>query len=355
MESTDKSNPQEDLGALQVIPLPEEYLRCSRTHLVILISRMLSFLIQINDSNNSGKETMELTRFHSKAAPSITVYQYLIRLTKYSSLEHSVLLSAVYYIDLLSAVYPQFTLNSLTVHRFLLTATTIASKGLCDAFCTNTHYSKVGGVQCSELNILENEFLERVKYRIIPRDENIENCKLEYKLGLNAFIPPKENSRRGSNDGFNVLQNYYKKIVQLVGDPTNSPDKTSNCFFKLAIPMPSKENRNSIHASISMAPVTPSRSRLRNDSSIAPNMGERYVKDKTPTISTPNTVAFNKNTTSVSYSGEEEHGSDNENNNNIPISLPQKRNIKDDEPIQQHGVNSNFIPSTKKISSRFDS
>ena len=151
MESMNTIDPQKGSNIGQIIPLPEEYLRCSRTHLVVIISRMLSFLIQINDANNAGNQTMELTRFHSKAAPSITVYQYLIRLTKYSSLEHSVLLSAVYYIDLLSAVYPEFTLNSLTVHRFLLTATTIASKGLCDSFCTNTHYSKVGGVQCLSL------------------------------------------------------------------------------------------------------------------------------------------------------------------------------------------------------------
>jgi Cyclin len=74
----------------------------------------------------------------------------------------------VFYIDLLSRSYPAFTLSSLTVHRFLITAITVASKGLCDAFCTNTHYAKVGGISVVELNMLELEFLKKVGWKIVP-------------------------------------------------------------------------------------------------------------------------------------------------------------------------------------------
>lgn len=213
------------------IILPDEFLKCSRTALVVLISRMLSSLIQMNDSMCKDKN-LELTRFHSRVPPGISVYNYLIRLAKYSSLEPAVLIAAVYYIDLLSSVYPSFTLNSLTVHRFLLTATTVASKGLSDSFCTNVHYAKVGGVQCSELNVLETEFLKRVNYRIIPRDDNIFNCKEEYQQGV--FITfPLADQIRGPNDGFNVLDTYYKKMIQLVGPSNSSPDKTSKVSYVL--------------------------------------------------------------------------------------------------------------------------
>ncbi|QEU60374.1 Pho80 [Kluyveromyces lactis] len=345
MESMNTIDPQKGSNIGQIVPLPEEYLRCSRTHLVVIISRMLSFLIQINDANNAGNQTMELTRFHSKAAPSITVYQYLIRLTKYSSLEHSVLLSAVYYIDLLSAVYPEFTLNSLTVHRFLLTATTIASKGLCDSFCTNTHYSKVGGVQCSELNILENEFLERVRYRIIPRDDNIENCKMEQKLCSNMLIPMKNASQRGPNNGFNVLQNYYKKIVQLVGNPLNSPDKTSTYFFKMVDPM---------NPGIGGTLVPPSTT-IKNN-----------IKDKgngrlnTNIISTTSRIVSQSITEGDSLTLTEHRKtrsretSVNENRDSPPITIPQKRNLKEDDPTNMDG-NSTLLRNGKKLSSHFNS
>lgn len=80
----------------------------------------------------------------------------------------------VYYIDILSTHYPPFVVSSLTVHRFLITAATVASKGLCDSFLTNGFYAKVGGVSLMELNLLELEFLVRVGWRIVPKGEVLE-------------------------------------------------------------------------------------------------------------------------------------------------------------------------------------
>ncbi|KAF3088897.1 hypothetical protein TWF569_007212 [Orbilia oligospora] len=86
----------------------------------------------------------------------------------------------VYYIDLLSNHYPAFTISSLTVHRFLITAATVSSKGLCDSFCTNTFYARVGGISLRELNVLELEFLNRVGWRIVPQAEVLK----EYYMSL---------------------------------------------------------------------------------------------------------------------------------------------------------------------------
>ena len=92
----------------------------------------------------------------------------------------------IYYIDLLSNNYPAFTISSLTVHRFLITAATVASKGLCDSFCTNTFYAKVGGISLRELNVLELEFVARVDWKIVPK--------------------------------FEVLTEYYESLVKRMGD-----------------------------------------------------------------------------------------------------------------------------------------
>ncbi|QLQ82200.1 hypothetical protein HG537_0G04550 [Torulaspora globosa] len=248
--TTDKSvpedSPKEKSKEIPTIYLHPKFSNCSRTDLAILISRMLTFLIQINDSSSysAPDKVSGLTRFHSRVPPNISVYNYLLRLTKYSSLEHCVLLTAVYYIDLLSSVYPIFKLNSLTVHRFLLTATTVASKGLCDSFCTNTHYAKVGGVHSSELNILECEFLKRVNYRILPRDDNIDWCKLESKFhsfSLYDESPELPNIGSMKNSGYNVLDAYFRKIVQLVGPYDASPDKSKAANYAL-LPLSPKEN-----------------------------------------------------------------------------------------------------------------
>lgn len=79
----------------------------------------------------------------------------------------------VFYIDRLCAAFPIFTINSLTVHRFLITAVTVAAKGLCDVFWTNSLYAKVGGVSLKELALLELELLTRVEWRIIPETEKL--------------------------------------------------------------------------------------------------------------------------------------------------------------------------------------
>ena len=106
--------------------------------------------------------------------PSISVSDYLNRIVTYTSLERSPLLSMLLYIDNLYASYSAFTISSLTVHRFLISAATVASKGLCDSFCTNIHYAKVGGISLAELNILESEFLRRLQWRILPRYETLQ-------------------------------------------------------------------------------------------------------------------------------------------------------------------------------------
>ncbi|ODV58388.1 Pho80p, partial [Ascoidea rubescens DSM 1968] len=149
--------------------LPSNFKDCSQDDLLIMISRMLISLINMNDSLPLPS-SQNLTRFHSRAPPLISVYDYLNRLTKYNSLENSILLTSIYYIDLLTSVYPNFNLNSLTVHRFLLTAITIGSKGLCDFFCTNKHYAKIGGVTINELNILEIEFLSKLDWKVVPKN-----------------------------------------------------------------------------------------------------------------------------------------------------------------------------------------
>lgn len=149
--------------------MPAAYETCDTQDLVVLISNMLLELIRHNDE--IPLQDGRLTRFHSRAPPGISVKDYLQRLTTHATLPPPILLSMVYYIDRLCALYPAFTISSLTVHRFLITAATVASKGLSDSFWTNNTYARVGGVSLKELALLELEFLWRVEWRIVPKPE----------------------------------------------------------------------------------------------------------------------------------------------------------------------------------------
>ncbi|KAI5457994.1 cyclin-domain-containing protein [Mariannaea sp. PMI_226] len=149
--------------------LPQQYEFCPVEDMVELIAHMLGELIATNDAiriSNGG-----LTRFHSRTAPGISVRDYLHRLARHATLTPPLLLAMVYYIDRLCAMYQEFTINTLTVHRFLITAATVAAKGLSDSFWNNTTYARVGGVRVAELKLLELEFLYRVDWKIVPNPE----------------------------------------------------------------------------------------------------------------------------------------------------------------------------------------
>lgn len=149
--------------------LPAQYELADPRDLVVLISSMLMELIRFNDKIplHQGR----LTRFHSRSPPRISVQDYLQRLTTHATLSPPILLSMVYYIDRLCALYPAFTVSSLTIHRFLISSATVASKGLSDSFWTNKTYARVGGISMHELAMLELEFLFRVQWRIVPQPE----------------------------------------------------------------------------------------------------------------------------------------------------------------------------------------
>jgi hypothetical protein len=86
----------------------------------------------------------------------------------------------VYYIDRLCLLYPAFTITTLTVHRFLITAATVAAKGLSDSFWNNATYARVGGIKIVELGLLELDFLHRVDWKIVPNPEVL----VDYYRGL---------------------------------------------------------------------------------------------------------------------------------------------------------------------------
>lgn len=105
----------------------------------------------------------------------------------------------VYYIDRLCALYPDFTINTLTVHRFLITAATVAAKGLSDSFWSDSTYARVGGVKIAELKLLELDFLHRVDWKIVPNHEVL----IAYYRGLVQRSPAYilEDEVEGQEDG----------------------------------------------------------------------------------------------------------------------------------------------------------
>ncbi|EIN11723.1 cyclin-domain-containing protein [Punctularia strigosozonata HHB-11173 SS5] len=147
------------------VELPAPFEDVDVDHLVLLIADMFERLMKHNDQIPLSPES--LTRFHSRSPPNISILDYLRRIVKFTNVERACLLLVLRYIDQIAARNPLFTLSSLTCHRFVITSIAISSKCFCDAFCTNSHYAKVGGISVAELNLLEREFLQATRWHLL--------------------------------------------------------------------------------------------------------------------------------------------------------------------------------------------
>ena len=83
--------------------IPWAFIDCPTDTLILLISHMLNLLIQHNDQVVLTPDS--LTRFHSRAAPGISVLEYLRRIVKYTNMEVS-------YRCFVSATFASFLLLS---------------------------------------------------------------------------------------------------------------------------------------------------------------------------------------------------------------------------------------------------
>ncbi|KAG1836736.1 cyclin-domain-containing protein [Suillus subalutaceus] len=160
------------------VTLPAAFEVAEIDNLALLIANMLERLIAHNDKIPLLPES--LTRFHSRTVPNISVLDYLRRIIKWTKVEKACLLLTLHYVDQICARMPLFTLSSLTCHRFIIASITVCSKGLCDSFCTNALYARVGGIPVPELNVLEREFLLAIDWRLMCTREVLQ----EYYINL---------------------------------------------------------------------------------------------------------------------------------------------------------------------------
>lgn len=110
--------------------------------------------------------------FQSERAPSISIRSYIARLDKYMLCSAECFVLALIYIDRVSAISQEFAVNSLTIHRVMLTGLVIAAKFFEDKFYTNSYYARVGGINTVELNKLELRFLTDVNFTLyVSEDE----------------------------------------------------------------------------------------------------------------------------------------------------------------------------------------
>ena len=125
--------------------------------IVPVLACVLNQLCLRNDNLSINQDG--ITKFHALRPPAISIKDYLERVAKYAACSGECFVLALVFIDRIIQSNPKFAVNSLNIHRLVITSIMLAAKFFDDQYFNNAYYAKVGGVPCDEINSLEVEFL----------------------------------------------------------------------------------------------------------------------------------------------------------------------------------------------------
>lgn len=189
-------------------PLPPPFPLKLLNDLDELSTKILRYLNKnfLSKSRNEGLDEHHRSsaikcRFRRQSPPSILIEDYIARIRYYlTALEPTMLIALIIYahrLDPLAKTCPEFgvlKIDDCTVHRFIITGLCLASKAMGDYYYSNLYYAKVGGISVSELNGLESDLTERLKWRLQCSREELakfwsllENCEASDSEGITKF------------------------------------------------------------------------------------------------------------------------------------------------------------------------
>ncbi|XP_010246095.1 PREDICTED: cyclin-U4-1-like [Nelumbo nucifera] len=138
-------------------------------HVMPKVITFLSSLLQrVADSNDVNRrlETQRISVFHGLTRPTISIQSYLERIFKYANCSPSCFVVAYVYLDRFAQRQPSLPINSLNIHRLLITSVMVAAKFMDDMYYNNAYYAKVGGINTTEMNYLEVDFLFGLSFHL---------------------------------------------------------------------------------------------------------------------------------------------------------------------------------------------
>ena len=118
--------------------------------IIIKISELLTNICDENTKDIKNEKNPFIKSFVSKNIPTISIKDYLERLSKYSKINSSTILLILIYIDRLCNIY-KFKLSYFNIHKLILASMIIAVKYNEDDRYSIKFYAKLGGITKTEL------------------------------------------------------------------------------------------------------------------------------------------------------------------------------------------------------------
>ena len=129
-----------------------------------IISDLLNNICEGNKDKLS-KTNSKIKPFMTLNIPTMTIKDFLLRISKYTKINESTLIIILIYIDRICKIN-NFQLNFKNIYKLIISSMIIAIKYNEDYFYSTEVYAKLGGVTVQELNFLEIQFLSLIKFSL---------------------------------------------------------------------------------------------------------------------------------------------------------------------------------------------
>ena len=146
--------------------------------LVKTIEIISDLLNNICEENKDKSEIINknIIPFMTQNIPSMSIKDYLLRLSQFTKMSESTIIIILIYIDRISNLN-NFRLTYKNIYKLILSAMIVAIKYNEDLFYSSTIYAKLGGLSVQELNYLEFHFLILIKFSLFIESDLFEKYK----------------------------------------------------------------------------------------------------------------------------------------------------------------------------------
>ena len=146
---------------ISIISKSEEYVPMK---IIEIISDLLNNICE-ESKDKSENINKNIKPFMTESIPSLSIKDYLTRLSQFTKINESTIILILIYIDRIGKIN-KFILTYRNIYKLILVSMVIAIKYNEDNFFSSEVYAKLGGLSVLELNYLEFQFLILIKFSL---------------------------------------------------------------------------------------------------------------------------------------------------------------------------------------------
>ena len=194
---------------ISIISKSEEYVPMK---IIEIISDLLNNICEEN-KDKSENINKNIKPFMTESIPSLSIKDYLTRLSQFTKINESTIILILIYIDRIGKIN-KFILTYRNIYKLILASMVIAIKYNEDNFFSSEVYAKLGGLSVLELNYLEFQFLILIKFSLFI-EKDLFN---KYYYNLLSFQEEEEDSVNIEEDNEDNTEEEDEKTENNIND-----------------------------------------------------------------------------------------------------------------------------------------